>query len=70
MLGEEAESDLSKVSVYENKISRRMDGLSNNVSDILSVILQNNNFALQVDESADITDEAQLLAFVRCEDEG
>ncbi len=47
-----------------------MDDLSNNISGILSEILQNNNFALQVDETTDITGKAQLLAFVRFENEG
>ena len=70
MLGEEAESELSKVPVSDNTISRRVDDLSNNISGILSKILQNNNFALQVDESTDITGKAQLLAFVRFENEG
>ncbi len=37
---------------------------------MLSEILQNNNFALQVEESTDITGKAQLLAFVRLENEG
>ncbi len=46
-----------------------MDDLSN-ISGILSEILQNNNFALQVDKSTDITGKAQLLAFVWSENEG
>ncbi len=58
MLGEEAESELSKVPVSDNTISRREDDLSNKISDILSEILQNNNFALQVDESTDISGKA------------
>ncbi len=37
---------------------------------VVSEILQNNNFALQVDESTDIIGKAQLLAFVRFENEG
>ncbi len=69
MLGEEAESELSKVPVSDNIISRRVNDLSNNVSGILSEILQNNNF-VQVGESTGITDKAQLLAFVRSENEG
>ncbi len=36
MLGEEAESELNKVSVFDNTISRRLDDLSNNISGILS----------------------------------
>ena len=70
MLGEEAECEVSKVPVSNNTISRRVDDLSNNISGILSEILQNNNFALQVDETTDITGKAQLLAFVRFENEG
>ncbi len=34
MLGEEAESELSKVPVSDNTISRRVDDLSNNISSI------------------------------------
>ncbi len=70
MLGEKANSELSKVPVSNNTISRRVDDLSNNTSGILSEILQNNNLALQVDESTDINGKAQLLTFVRSENEG
>ncbi len=70
MVGEETESELSKVPVSGNTISRCVDGLSNNIPGILSEILQNNNFALQVDESTDITGKAQLLAFIQSENEG
>ncbi len=69
-LGEEAESELSKFPVSDNTISRRLDDLSNNISSILSEILQNNSFALQVNETTDITGKAQLLAFVRFNNEG
>ncbi len=70
MLGEQDESELSKVPVSDNAISRRVDDLANNISGILSEVLQNNNFALQVDEATDITGKAQLLAFVQFENEG
>ncbi len=43
MLGEEAESELSKVPVSDNTINRRVNDLSNNISDILSEILKNNS---------------------------
>ncbi len=68
MLGE-AKSELSKVPVSYNTISLRVDDLYNDISSTLSEILQNTNFALQVDESTDITGKAQLLAFVRFENE-
>ncbi len=42
-----------------------MDDQSNNISGILSEILQNNDYALQADESTDVTGKAQLLAFVQ-----
>ncbi len=47
-----------------------MDDLPNNISVILSEILENNNFALQGDEKTYINGKAQLLAFVRFENEG
>ncbi len=70
VLGEETESELSKVPVSDNTISRLVDDLSNNIPGILPEKLQNNNFALQVDGSTDITGKAQLLALVRFENEG
>lgn len=70
MIGEEAATEISKVPVSDNTISRRVDDMSHNISGILSEILQNTNFALQVDETTDITGKAQLLAFVRFENEG
>jgi hypothetical protein len=43
---------------------------SHDVESLLSERLKNINFASQVDESTDITNKAQLLAFVRFENEG
>ena len=70
MIGEEAVREISKVPVSDNAVSRRVDDMSRNISDILSEILKHAKFALQVDESTDITGKAQLLAFVRFENEG
>ncbi len=67
MLDEVAGSELSKVPVSDNTINRCVGDRSNNISGILSEILQNNNFALQVDETTDVTGKAQLLGFVRFE---
>ncbi len=61
---------MSKVPVSDNTISRCVNDLSNKISGILSELLENNNFTLQVDESTDITGKAQLLAFVRSDNEG
>ncbi len=47
MLGEEAESELSKVPASDDTVNRCVDDLSN-ISGIFSKVLQNNNFAFQV----------------------
>jgi hypothetical protein len=46
-----------------------MDDMPHDVKNVLSEILKNTNFALQVDESTDVTNKARLLAFVRFENE-
>jgi hypothetical protein len=43
---------------------------SHDVEDEVTEMLRNTNFALQVDQSTDITNKAELLAFVRFENEG
>ncbi len=58
MLDEETESDLSKVPVSEETISRSVGDLSNNISGISSEILQSNKSALLVNETTDITSKA------------
>jgi hypothetical protein len=59
-----------KVPVSDNSISKRVDETSQDAEDVLSEILKYTKFALQVDESTDITNKAQLLAFVRFQNEG
>jgi hypothetical protein len=70
MIGKVAESEIDKVPVSDNTISKPVDDMSHDVEDILSEVLKNTNFALQIDESTDITNKAQLLVFVRFENEG
>ncbi|XP_050993118.1 SCAN domain-containing protein 3 [Labeo rohita] len=66
MLGPEAVKELAKVSLSDNTISRRIDDMS---ADIECVVLEkiriSKKFALQLDESTDISGHAQLLANVR-----
>ncbi len=62
----EAESESSKIPVSNNTV-KRVDDLSNNNFSSLSEILQNNKFAIQVDETSG---KALLLAFVRFKNEG
>ena len=66
MFGEEAVSELSKIPLFDNTISRRIHDMSENIKcNTKSKILKHKLFALQVDESTDITGKAQLLMFIR-----
>ncbi|XP_029651281.1 zinc finger BED domain-containing protein 5-like [Octopus sinensis] len=63
MFGEDAVSELNKIPLSINIISRRMSG--DIECNIKSKILKHKLFALQVDESTYITGKSQLLVFVR-----
>ena len=66
MFGEEAISELSKIPLSDNTISRYIHDMSENIEcNIKSTILKHKLFALEVDESTDITGKAQLLVFIR-----
>jgi hypothetical protein len=68
--GKQAKSEIDKVLVSDNSISGRVDDMSRDAEDVLSEILQNTTFALQVGKSTDITNKAQPLESVRFENEG
>ena len=70
MLGNEAAKEISKVPLSNDTVHRRILEMSTNIEKtVCSNKLQFSDFALQVDESTDNANKAQLLAFIRFIDE-
>jgi len=69
MLGDKAEQEISKIPLSNNTIQRRILDLSDNIEENVISKFHNSLFALQVDESTDISNHAQLIAFIRVIDE-
>ena len=65
MLGDKAEQDISKIPLANSTIERRIINLSGNIGQSVLAEFKNCQFALQIDESIDISNHAQLIAFVR-----
>ena len=70
MLGNEAAKEISKVPLSNDTVHRRILEMSTNIEKtVCSKKLQFSDFALQVDESTDNANKAQLLVFIRFIDE-
>ncbi|GFX63321.1 hypothetical protein TNCV_3619241 [Trichonephila clavipes] len=63
MIGGSADIDICKIPLSNDTIHRGIKDLSENIEQNTAKTLANSNFALQVDETTDITENAQLIAF-------
>ncbi|XP_014790267.1 protein ZBED8 [Octopus bimaculoides] len=66
MLGNQAANEISKIPLSNDTVHRRNLEMSSDIEkNVCSNKFKYSPFALQVDESTDITNKAQLLAFIR-----
>lgn len=70
MLGPNEVKDVSKVSLSADTVKRRIQDMSSDIlGTLIKKIISAGIFALQIDESTDIKNKAQLMAIVRFVDE-
>ena len=70
MFGDEAEKEIKKIPLSDNTISRRISDMSEDFEANVIEKLKGSQFALQLDESTDISGKAQLPSFIRLIDDG
>lgn len=68
MFGDKYSKEMSLISLSNNTVKRRIDEMAANVKEMLiDRVRSSEYFALQLDESTDISDNANLLCYVRYE---
>ena len=66
MLGNKAVMKISKIDLFDNTVGRSILEMSSDIEkNMCGNIIQYADFARQVEESTDITNKAQLIAFFR-----
>jgi len=65
ILGDKAEQDISKIPLSNSTIQKIIINLSDNIEQSVMAELKDRQFARQIDGSIDISNHAQLIAFVR-----
>ena len=71
MLGAAAVNAIKSIPFSDTTMARRIEEMACDVSQqVIEKIKQDKRFALQLDESADVSNQAQLLMCVRYYDEG
>ena len=64
MLGEKAVQPINLISLSDNTVKRRIDDMADNVSEqLIQSIRESRFYALQLDESTDIANVSNLLAY-------
>ncbi|QQP53813.1 Protein ZBED8-like [Caligus rogercresseyi] len=71
VLGDKAKREISKISLSNNTVRRRIDDMAADVCNQVCQEIRASEFraSLQLDESTDIANQSQLIAFVRYEKE-
>ena len=71
IFGSEAEEKIRKIFLSNDTIRRRICDMSTDIQDtVISSVKQSKMFTMQVDESTDISEKAQLIAFIRFVSDG
>ena len=71
MFGPEAEEKIRQIPLSNDTIRRRICDMSTDIQvTVISSVKQSKMFTMQVDESADISGKAQLIAFIRFVSDG
>ena len=67
VLGDESEKKLNSISLSNNTVQRRIEEMSPDIFQqvISEISMSESGFAIQLDESTDVTNCAQLLMFAR-----
>lgn len=67
LLGEDAAKKIDAVPLSDNSVSRRIGEMAEEVAaQLLEQVRASEYFALQLDESTDVSNAAQLLVYIRC----
>ena len=68
MLGDKAARDLNLISLSNDTVKNRIEDMSNNIKEqLITRVLKSQYYSLQLDESTDVSNNSNLLAFTQYE---